>query len=481
MIELRPVLFILGVFMSILSIGMAVPMLADIYAQSPDWKVFFLCSIITAFFGGALILSNNSREFSMNIRQAFLMTFLTWAVVSLFGSLPFYLSKMQMSFTDSLFESVSGITTTGSTVMTGLEDTPHGLLLWRSILQWLGGIGIIIMAMSVLPFLKVGGMQIFQTEMSEDDKAMPRAAMLAKSIGQIYLLLTMVCMGFYMMVGMDAFDAINHAMTTIATGGFSTHDSSFFYYNSFGPEAVAVCFMILSGIPFVLYLKAANGNLRPLLRDSQTQTFLGIIMIAVFVLTLYNVAHLDMELLEAIRRVLFNVVSVITGTGYASADYSAWGAFPFALFAFLMVVGGCAGSTSCGIKVFRFQILYAVAKTQIRKLLHPHSVYIAHYNGKPIPDDVPLSVMSFFFVYAAAFAMLALALSFVGLNFNDALSGAITSISNVGPALGPEIGPAGTFQNLPDSAKWILSVGMLLGRLELFTVLVMLTPRFWLR
>ncbi len=458
---------------------MVMPMLADIYFGYDDWKVFFVCIIVTAFFGGALILSNIGLQFKITTRQAFLLTNSTWLILPTFGALPFWFSSLNMSVTDSFFEAMSGITTTGSTVITGLDKAPAGILLWRAILQWLGGIGIIIMAMSILPFLKVGGMQIFKTELSENEKALPRTAQLASSIAVIYVSLTAICAFCYCLAGLEIFDAVTHAMTTISTGGFSTFDASFEHFDNIGPSIVAIIFMVMGGTPFVLYLKAIHGNLQPLFKDSQVRWFLSIIAIATIVTISYLTIQQNMPFFESFILSSFNVISIMTGTGYVRGDFNAWGGFAVSLFFFLMVIGGCAGSTSCGIKIFRFQVLYTVTKIQIEKLLHPNGVFIPHYNGRPMPSDVPSSVMGFFFVYALGFSILAVALSYVGLDFITAMSGAATSISNVGPGLGDVIGPAGNFQSLPDSAKWILSAGMLLGRLELFAILVMLSPHFW--
>ena len=477
--DFRPILYILGVLLSILAISMVLPMLADIYWGNQDWKIFFLCIVITSFFGGSLILSNAGLEFHLSIRQAFMMTFLSWVGLSVFASLPLTLSEMNLSFTDAFFEAVSGITTTGSTVIVGLDSTSPGILLWRAILQWLGGIGIIIMAMSVLPFLNVGGMQIFSTELSESDKALPRTTQLASSIGFIYIAMTMICVLCYMMAGMGKFDALTHAMTTIATGGFSTYDASLAHFNSNAIETIAIIFMILAGAPFVLYLKAVRGNIAPLFRDPQVHWFIMILLGSIIATTLYLVIHNNMTPGAALMATSFNVTSVLTGTGYATEQYDQWGGFVVALLFFLMAMGACAGSTSCGIKIFRFQIFFAIAKLQIKKLLHPNAAFVAHYNGKPIPEDVPLSVMSFLFLYAVCFIVLALALSAVGLDFITALSGAMTSISNVGPGLGDTIGPSGNFSTLPETAKWILSIGMLLGRLEILAALVLLHPSFW--
>jgi trk system potassium uptake protein TrkH len=324
-------------------------------------------------------------------------------------------------------------------------------------------------------------MQLFKTESSESEKVMPRAKKLASSIFYIYLFLTFVCTISYYFSGMNMFNSVAHAMTTIATGGFSTFDASFGNFDKPWTETIAIVFMILGSLPFVLYLKTLQGSTNAILNDSQVKWFISIVACSIVIMIAYLIKEIDMGFAEALRRASFNVVSIITGTGYTNDDFGIWGGFAVSLLFFLMVVGGCAGSTTCGIKIFRFQVLYVIANSQIKKLLHPHGVFIPHYNKKPLPKDVPMSVMSFFFMYALCFSILAISLSFVGLDFLTSMSGAATSISNVGPGLGEIIGPSGNFQPLPDSAKWILCVGMLLGRLELFTLLVLLSPQFWRR
>ncbi len=477
--DIRPILYVTGILLCTLATSMLLPIFVDLAAGNPDWKVFFICMVFISFIGGALALTNYAEKFHMTMRQTFLMTTISWTVLAIAAAAPFALSGLQMSLTDALFEAVSGITTTGSTVMDNLQDAPPGLLLWRAILQWLGGIGIIVMALSVLPFLKVGGMQLFQTESSESEKAVPRATQLAASIGIIYLGLTIACMICYELSGMTSFNAWAHAMTTIATGGFSTFDSSFAHYNAPWVEITAILFMLLGGLPFILYVKALRGNWKALYNDTQVRAFLSIVILAVICMVTYLTIQLDAPLVDSLRRASFNVVSIITGTGYANGDYNAWGGFAVILIFFLMVVGGCAGSTTCGMKVFRFQVLYAITVTQLKQLIHPHGVFTPHYNHNPLPKGVASAVMSFFFVYALSFSVLAILLSFVGLDFMTAMSGAVTSISNVGPGLGEIIGPTGNFEPLPDAAKWLMCVGMLLGRLELFTVLVLFVPAFW--
>ncbi len=427
-----------------------------------------------------MILTMRTGETRITTRQAFLLTTLSWLVIGIFGALPFAFADLNLSFTDAVFESMSGITTTGATVLTGLDSAPPGILLWRALLQWLGGIGIIVMAVAILPKLSVGGMQLFRTESSDQsEKAFPRVAQVATAIGMLYVGLTALCAALYWIAGMTGFEAMAHSMTTIATGGFSTRDGSVGAFNSAAIDWIAVVFMILGSLPFVLYLRAVRGNLMPLIRDSQVRWFLIIAAASVALLVVWQTLMNGVHFGEALRTVSFNAISIMTGTGYSSADFGLWGAFPVALFFFLMFVGGCAGSTTCGIKIFRFQVLYANTVSQISKLMQPHGVFIPHFNHRPIPEAASESVLSFFFLYIMSFGALAIGLGWMGLDFLTAVSGAASAIANVGPGLGPEIGPSGTYAALPDIAKWLLSFGMLLGRLELFTVLVLLTPAFW--
>ncbi len=477
----RPVFFALGILLIILSVMMIPPTLIDLIDKNLDWRAFAGAQIFTAFIGLLLTFSTHQKDLTIRMREAFILTNLSWLVIAAFGALPLLFADLNLSFTDAFFESMSGITTTGSTILTGLDDMPRGILLWRSILEWLGGIGILVMALAVLPLLHVGGMQLFKTESMDVEKVLPSAAQIAASIGLIYLMLTAICAAAYSIAGMSRFDALNHAMTTIATGGFSTHDKSVGYFDSALIDYLGTFFMLLSSLPFVLYLRALRGNVGALFQDRQVIWFLSILGTAILAIAAHLVIAGDKSIAEAIRYASFNTVSVMTGTGYATTDYSVWGVFCVGLFFFLMCVGGCAGSTTCGIKIFRFQVLYEVSKVQITKLVKPHASIRPHYNGQPVSSDVQMSVMAFFFLFALSFSFIVIALSFTGLDYLTAMSGAVTAISNVGPGLGNIIGPAGTFGGLPDSAKWILSSGMLLGRLELFTFLVMLSPHFWRR
>ncbi len=479
MLDPRPIFFILGLLLVTLGVAMCVPVLFDLVADNQDWTVFAGSASVCVFIGVSLTLTMRTDVMRLGVRQAFLLTTLTWLVTALFGALPFALADLGLSYTDAVFEAMSGITTTGSTVIVGLDHAPPGILIWRAMLQWLGGVGIIVMAVAVLPMLQVGGMQLFRTESSEKtEKALPRVAQTVMAIGAIYLGLTALCAFFYWLAGMRGFDALAHSMTTVATGGYSTSDDSL---GAFNPtiQWIAILFMLSGSLPFVLYIQAVRGSILPLLRDSQVRTFLSIVLILVTLLAAWKVIENGEPLGPSVRLAAFNLVSVMTGTGYSSDDFSLWGPFALTLLFFAMFIGGCSGSTTCGLKVFRLQVLYAATAAQAGRLLRPHGVFIPHFNRKPIPEAVTESVLSFFFVYVLCFGALAVGLGATGLDFLTAVSSAATSIANVGPGLGPVVGPAGNFAALPDTAKWLMTFGMLLGRLELFTVLILFAPAFW--
>jgi len=479
--ELRPVFLAVGILLIILAVFMIPPMVADVAVRHPDWQVFLAASGVTLFAGVSLVLMNRGpRAPEMTNRQAFLLVTLAWAVMALFAALPLAFSELELSYADAVFEAMSGITTTGATVIVGLEHAPPGILLWRAILQWLGGIGIIVMGVAILPLLRVGGMQLVRAESSDlSEKILPRAAQVASAIGMIYLALTLVCATLYYFAGMTPFEASAHAMTTIATGGYSTRDASIGAFGSPAIEYIAIVFMILGSLPFVLYIQATNGEFLPLARDIQVRWFLAILAAFTIAIAVWLAFDDGYEAHYSLRLAAFNVVSLVTTTGFASADYSLWGTFPIAALFFLMCVGGCTGSTTGGIKIFRFTVLYAVASNQLARLVRPHGVFVPTFNKRPLSEAAAIGVMAFISMFGLCFALIAIALSALGLDYLTAMSGALTALANVGPGLGPLIGPAGSFSGLPDSAKWLLSFAMLIGRLELFTVLVLLTPRFW--
>jgi len=415
----------------------------------------------------------------LTIRQTFLLTTGVWLALPLFGAIPFMFGETDFRFVDAFFESMSGLTTTGSTVIDELDGLPRGLLLWRGLLQWLGGIGIIVVAMVFLPELKVGGMQIFRSEGFETmGKILPRAQEIAGQISLIYVFLTFVCCLVYAGLGMSFFDALVHSMTTISTGGFSNYDASFGTFS--GPaEYAASVFMILSALPFVRYVQFINGNTRPIFHDSQIQVFLTIILMLVLVMAVFLTSVFPHHWEQALREALFNITSIISGTGYASADYMTWGSFPIMIFFLIGLIGGCAGSTACSIKIFRYQLLFASIRTQISRIRSPHGVFKPTYDKRAIGPDVLSSVISFFMFFFVTLGVLAWALALTGLDYITAVSGAASALANIGPGLGDQIGPAGNFAGLNDTAKWLLAAGMLVGRLELMAIYVLFTLRFW--
>ncbi|MDG1438850.1 MAG: TrkH family potassium uptake protein [Emcibacteraceae bacterium] len=482
MVDFRPIWMVSGIFLIIIGIGMLFPVMVDLYVSNPDWEVFALISGIVLFVGGSLYLGNRGDYDEFTVQQAFLLTFVSWLIMPAAGALPFVFSELSLSYTDAYFEAMSGISTTGSTVITGLDTAPPGILLWRSMLQWFGGVGIIVMAVAILPLLQIGGMQLFKIESFDvSDKLLPRATQLASALSLLYIGLTIICAVAFWLVGMSPFEAICHAFTTIATGGFSTSDGSIGHFDSALIDYTVTIFMIVGSLPFLLYLRLLRGQSKGFYHDSQVRWFLAltVILISLMVVWVWMTGIYDWE--EALRYTTFNVVSILTGTGYATADYTAWGALPVMIFFFIMFIGGCAGSTSCGIKIFRFQVLVSMTSAHFKKLLRPNGIFIPRYNGGAIDDSVTGSVMSYLFLFVVCFILLSLALTLTGLDFVTAVSGAGTAMANVGPAIGPIIGPSGTFQELPDVSKWLLTFGMLLGRLELFAVLVLFSPKFWAR
>jgi len=475
----QPVLYVIGYLLSALSIIFCIPAGVDAYYGDNQWQAFTFSSLISLFFGIILILANKSDNFNMSIKQTFLFTTLSWVFIAFFGSLPFVFSGLELSFTDAFFESMSGITTTGSTVLSGLDNLPRSILIWRSLLQWIGGIGIVVIAIAFLPILKVGGMQLFHTESSESsEKVLPRAGQIASIIGLIYFGLTMLCALLLWIFGMPIFDSIAHSMTTLATGGFSTSDMSIGKYNNVNVEFTISIFMILGSLPFVLYLQTLRGNTSAIFKDSQVKVFVLLIIASVLIVTFWKYQN-TATFLNNFRSSFFNTISIFTGTGYTTQDFNNWGHFIIVLFLFLMVIGGCAGSTTCGIKIFRLQILYQTAKIQIFKLLNPHGVSVAKYNKIPISEAITSSVMGYFFMFIISYVFFTLILSFLGNDFLTSISGAATSLANVGPGLGNVIGPSKTFAGLSDITKWVLILGMLIGRLELLSVIIILTPSFW--
>lgn len=473
---------ILSVLWLVLAMFMTLPWLVLLLEGDPDAIAFGLS--IAIVLSATLVTWLLTRGVSLELRpwQMFVLTAASWTSITGFASLPLILGAPQLSITNAVFESVSAITTTGSTVMTGIEYLSDGLKLWRGLMQWMGGIGIIVMGIAILPFLKVGGMRLFHTESSDwSDKVMPRTGGIAKATLSIYVTLTLLAMASYWLGGMRPLDAIVHGMTSLATGGFANSDASFSAYSEQPWLLWMGSFFMLSGaLPFVLYIRFIRTASSALWKDQQVRGLLKLLLAAILILSAWRVLQGD-NWFVSLTHVTFNVISVVTTTGYASDDYTLWGSLPVVAFFYLTFVGGCSGSTSGGMKIFRFQIAMLMLRNQLRYLIHANGVFTTRYNQQPVTSDISRSVVAFSFFFFITIAVLALLLSALGLDLVTAVSGAATAVANVGPGLGDVIGPAGNFYTLPDAAKWLLCLGMLMGRLEILTVVVLVTPMFWRR
>ena len=475
----KTVFFTLGILQIILGIFMIIPIIIQFIFNEQDAS-FISASLISIVFGILFFLSNIDHDKKLNLPQAFVLTALSWICIAVFGSLPFIFSNLEMSLTDSFFESMSGITTTGSTVINNLNEAPKSILFWRAILQWLGGIGIILMAITLMPIMNVGGMQIFKVSSNDTaEKILPKFKEVSNRLIIIYSSLTVLCAIFYNSFGMGFFDSLTHSMTTIATGGFSNYNESLGYFDSYLIETTSIIFIILGSIPFITYIKFLNGDKKIFFNDTQIKTFIKIIIFSIILIFIYLLASKENFLEFNLRSISFNVISILTGTGYVTKDFNHWGDFPIVFFLALMFIGGCAGSTACGIKIFRIQLLGLFLINQIKKVIYPRGVFVIKYEKNNIDDKFMASVISFIYLYIIIFFILTSILSLTGLDFVTAISGAATSLSNVGPGLGDVIGPNGNFSSLSNVSKWVLSAGMILGRLELFAILVLFVPSFW--
>lgn len=479
MLNIRPVVHLMGLLACFMSVLMMIPALTDVAFHDGEWRAFVAFAMLAGFLGSAAAISTHPKEpIRLTLKQAFLVTSLGWIVVALLAAIPFL--GQGVSVADAVFESVSGITTTGSTILTGLDELPPGMLVWRALLQWLGGIGIIAMAILMLPLLRVGGMQLFKIESSHTSEKFSTSVFgMVIELLVIYAVLTVLCGLCYYGFGMTGFDAVIHAMTTLSTGGYSSHDASFGYFNSLSLQWVATVFMISGSVPFFLYVKAARGGLGQMFTDQQVRGFLGLLTVVSIGLAGWLIMTHGTHWLDALTSTAFHVTSVVTTTGFVADDYTQWGPGAVGLFLALMYIGGCSGSTSGSIKIYRHQILYLLVRAHVKRLFSPNRVVPLNYNGAPLPADVPYSILAFLAVFVATVAAFTVCLSFLGLDVLSAYSATVTAITNVGPGLGPIVGPSSTFQSLPDEAKWILSLAMLAGRLEILALLVIFDRDFW--
>lgn len=477
---LRFIFFIDGALLIILAAFMTIPLVADLLGGHEDWRAFAMSCGTTLFLGAMLMLTCAGEREDINARTGYLLTCSAWLVVSFFGSLPFQLSYLHLSLTDAVFEAVSGVTTTGSTILVGLDDMPAGLLLWRSLLQWIGGVGIVVMAILLLPILRTGGMQLFRTE-SSDNSGKPVAGVInmAGQTVAAYTVLTIACTTGFAMAGMGGFDAINHAMATLATGGFSTKDASLGYFDSPAIEAVAIVFMTAGALPLIWFASLFYNRPAAQIHQAQIVTFLGVLATAIALMTVWNVHANHMAPLASLRTSAFNVTSVLTDCGFATTDFSTWGSFAMGLFFTLFLIGGCAGSTSGAIKIFRWQILFVGMLRQLKRAPFPHRVFPSRFAGRDVAEEAAQAVRNFFFMYIMTLGALSLAMMATGLDFVSSASAVAQAMANAGPGLGPIVGPGTNFASIPTSGKWLLDLAMLLGRLELTTVYVLLLPDYW--
>ena len=475
----KTVFFTLGILLIILGVAMIVPVAFQLIYGEFD-STFIISSIITITFGILFFLSNIDHLKSINTQQAFLLTALSWLAIATFGSLPFFFSKLNLSITDSFFESMSGITTTGATILSNIESSPKGILVWRSMLQWLGGIGVILMAITLMPIMNIGGMQLLKiSSYDTSEKILPKSKEISLKLITVYISLTFLCAFFYKIFGMNTFDSLTHSMTTIATGGFSNYDQSIGYFDNAYIEMISILFILLGSIPFILYIKFISDDKKIIFKDEQVKLFFKLTLYSILILFIYLVL-VNKDIFEIhLRSVVFNVVSILTGTGYVTKEFDQWGNFPLIFFLILMFIGGCAGSTTCGIKIFRVHILYYFIRNQLLKIIYPRAIINLKYNNSKVEDKLIASIISFIYLYILIFFVLASLLTLTGLDFITSVSGAASSLSNVGPGLGNEIGPNSNYSGLPDQSKWLLSIGMILGRLEIFAILIIFLPSFW--
>ncbi|MBP0440279.1 TrkH family potassium uptake protein [Tianweitania sediminis] len=470
-----------GIFGLYLSGTMLLPAAVDLYYGNEDWKVFAFSAFLTGGFSLAVALATQSSAPSVSPRFGFLLVNLLWGTAALAGSVPFLLSSLEMGLTDAIFESVSGITTTGGTVITGLDSAPPGILFWRSLIQWMGGIGVIALGLFILPYLNIGGVTYFKIESSDiEDRPFERLTTFTVALLTIYSLLTLTCAVSYAAAGMTGFDAINHAMSTVSTAGFSTHDASFGRYgDNYAVLWTAIVFMTIAALPSsILILFAIRGRTEAI-RDPQIRVFLGYTIVLSLGVTVYLRTIDGVDFWEALTHSTFNFVSVITTTGFASDDYNLWGPFAIACFFVASFLGGCSGSTSGGIKAYRFFILYRLMANGLRRLIYPNVVLPVRYGDRPVDDVMQRSVVLFICAFMMIWLLGSVLLAATGLDLTTATTATVGALANVGPGLGDIVGPAGNYTTFPDAAKWVLSLAMLFGRLEILAVLVIFTPGFW--
>ncbi|MFL2660071.1 MAG: TrkH family potassium uptake protein [Alphaproteobacteria bacterium] len=479
MIGYKQIFYVLGLLLILMGMAMLIPASVDIIYNNKDWEVFVLSSAIAIFLGGLMSIPTRDVGGNLNKRELLILIPLAWITMPSIATLPIYTSELGLSFTDAYFESLSGMTTTGATILSNLDNAPPGILLWRSILQWMGGIGIVIMASGLLPIAQVGGMQLLQLEFdSRMEKILPRTAQLSLVIVLLYSAITLVCACLYFIFGMSGFDAINHAMTTVATGGYSTHDASIGYFNNDKIIITSIIFMIISSFSFVMIITTVRGQIGELFRDVQAKWLITILSTVTIYMVYKNINSFD-NLYDNILHTTFTITSLITGTGYTTFNYNLWGTVTVPLLVLIMIMGGSAGSTTCGIKMFRLKIMFETINSYLKNLIQPNGVFLPYYGKKSISQDVSISVIGYLVVFLFTLLIFTIVFSALGYDIVTALSAASSALSCVGPGIGDIIGPNSNYGDVSTSFKWVFTFGMLIGRLEIFTVLVLLSPSFW--
>ncbi|MDB0034118.1 TrkH family potassium uptake protein [Alphaproteobacteria bacterium] len=480
MFNFKPIALVGGTVICAVGFLLFIPLITEIIYQTESWQLYAVPILLYLIVGGSMVITNRNVELKISTKEAFIITSLSWILLSILCAVPFIYTQSNLSVVDSIFESMSGITTTGATIITNLDELPKGILIWRALLQWLGGIGIIVIALVILPFLRIGGMQLFHLEGDDPyEKFLPKISSVVSKIIIVYLTLTFLLALLYYIYGMNLFDAIAHSFTTISTGGFSTHNESFAYFKSNAILNIAIIFMIIGSIPFLLLAQTTLTNIFNIIKDHQVRLFLIILIISITIIYFFAKNYVDGNMLHQLSTISFNTISIISGTGYVSDNFENWGNYASVLFLFLMFIGGCAGSTTGGLKVFRFQILFKYIILHLKKMLQPHMVISAKFNGKTVPESTFESVMTLFIIYIITFVISALLLSFSGIDFLTCISAAASAISNVGPGLGDVIGPEGNYSTLNNYSKFVLIVTMFLGRLEMLTIFILFLPSFW--
>lgn len=483
MIKYKLILLVLGALLIVESVFIAISTGVSYYYGEDDFMPLLISFGICAGTGGLLTLLFRKTDKKIEKREAYLIVSLVWVVLSFFGSIPFYISGYIPEYTDAFFETISGFTTTGASILNNIEDLPHGLLLWRSTTQWLGGMGIIVLSMALIPFIKIGGLQLFSAESPgiSTEKLHPRIKQTALRLYLLYIGFTLAQAVLLSLCGMTVFDAINHALTTMATGGYSTKQASIAAWDSPAIHYIIIVFMILAGTNFSLSYFTITGQFKKVFKNSEIKFYLSAILISTLVIALGLWYFMDLPVEKAFRDSLFQTVSIITTTGYGTADYLSW--MPTGLWVIivlLMFLGGSSGSTGGGVKIVRIHILIRNSYMEFKRLVNPHAVLPVRYNGKAITQQVINNVLAFVILYILIIAFGTLIMSFTGLNLDTAFGSVATSLGNIGPGIG-DVGPASNFANISIFGKWFLGFLMLIGRLELFTVLIIFTKHFWKR